>query len=135
MSEFFYPELSYQLVGLSFEVHKGVGRFGKERDYAAAMESVMKDAGLDFKKAGTVRGTGYRLSFIVEGKIALVIRAKKYMLMDDYHKIRKCLHALDLQLALVFNFKAPSIQPMRIIKGGRPPGAPLPTIEIDEDTF
>lgn len=132
MSEFYYPELSYQLVGFAFEVHKKLGRFGRERDYVTAMEAMVKDAGLVIRRQGTVRGTGYRISFIVEDKIALIVRAKRYMLMDDYHKIRKCLHELDLQLALIFNFKTPSIQPIRIIKGDRPPGAPLPTIEIEE---
>jgi hypothetical protein len=68
---------------------------------------------------------------VVDGKIAVVVRAKKYLLMDDYWKIKKCLHALNLDLALLFNFKTDFLKPIRIIKGDRPPGAGLPTIEIE----
>lgn len=132
MAEFFHQELSYQVVGLAFEVHKAVGRFGKERDYSTAMESAMKAAGVPYRRVGVVRRTGYRINYVTDGKIALVIRAKKYMLMDDYHRIRKALHELDLPLALVLNFKNPSIQSIRVYKGNRPPGTPLPTIQMEE---
>jgi hypothetical protein len=129
MSEFYHPELSYQLIGLAFNAHKAVGRFGKERDYCLAMENELKTAALPFVRKGSV--AGYRVNYIVDGKIALVVRAKKYLLMDDYWKIKKSLHALNLDLALLLNFKTDFLKPIRIIKGDRAPGAGLPTIEID----
>ena len=130
MSEFYHPELSYQLIGLAFKAHKAVGRFGRERDYCVSLESELKTAALPFSRKGSV--AGYRVNYIVDGKIALVVRAKKYLLMDDYWKIKKCLHALNLDLALLLNFKTDFLKPIRIIKGARPPGAGLPTIEIGD---
>jgi len=130
MSEFYYPELSYQLIGLAFKAHKAVGRFGKERDYCLAMENELKTAALPFVRKGSV--AGYRVNYIIDDKIALVVRAKKYLLMDDYWKIKKCLHALDLDLALLLNFKTDFLKPIRIIKGDRPPGTGLPVIEIGD---
>jgi len=129
MSEFYYPELSYQLVGLAFKAHKVVGRFGKERDYCVVLENELKSAAIPFTRKGIIAGC--RINYVVDGKIAVVVRAKKYLLMDDYWKIKKCLHALNLDLALLFNFKTDFLKPIRIIKGDRPPGAGLPTIEIE----
>ena len=129
MSQFYHPELSYQLVGLAFRAHKAVGRFGKERDYATAMEQELKTVALPFVRKGSV--SGYRINYIVDGKVALVVRAKKYLLMDDYWKIKKSLHALNIDLALLLNFKTDFLKPIRIIKGDRAPGAELPTIELE----
>lgn len=128
--EFYHSVLSYQLIGLAFKAHRLVGRFGKERDYCLAMEDGLKTATVPFSRKGTIAKTGYRINYIVDNKIALVVRAKKYLLMDDYWKIKKCLHALNLDLALLLNFKTDFLKPLRIIKSDRPPGAGLPTIEI-----
>lgn len=131
MSSLYHPDLSYQLVGLAFNAHKAVGRFGKERDYCLAMENEIKTASLPLRRQGNV--SGYRINYIVDSKIAVVVRAKKYLLMDDYWKIKKSLHALNLDLALLLNFKTDFLKPIRIIKGDRAPGAGLPTIEIEEN--
>jgi hypothetical protein len=130
MTEFYHPELSYQLVGLAFKARKAVGRFGKERDYCLAMESELKNAAISFVRKGTI--AGYRINYIVDNKIALIVRAKKYLLTDDYWKIKKCLHAINLDLALLLNFKTDFLKPIRIVKGGHAPGAGLPTIEIKD---
>ena len=129
MSEFYHSELSYKIIGAAFAAHKAVGRMGRERDYCLAMEGELKSAAIPFTRKGAV--AGYRVNYIIDGKIALVVRAKKYLLMDDYWKIKKCLHALNLDLALLLNFKTDFLKPIRIIKGDRPPGAGLPTIEIE----
>jgi hypothetical protein len=129
MSELYHPDLSYQLVGLAFKAHKAVGRFGKERDYCVALEKELETAALPFARKGSV--AGYRINYIADNKIALVVRAKKYLLMDDYWKIKKCLHALNLELALLLNFKTDFLKPIRIVKGDRAPGTGLPTIEIE----
>jgi hypothetical protein len=130
MDTFYYPELSYQLIGLAFSAHKTVGRFGKERDYCTALEREINSASLALRRTGNI--SGYRINYIVDDKIALVVRAKKYLLMDDYWKIKKSLHALNLDLALLFNFKTDFLKPLRIIKGDRAPGEPLPTVEISD---
>jgi hypothetical protein len=131
MNEFFHPELSYQLVGLAFKAHKAVGRTGRERDYCLALENEFKAADILLLRKGTVAGIGYHINYVADGKIAIVVRAKKYLLMDDYWKIKKCLHALNLDLALLLNFKTDFLKPIRIIKGDRAPGAGLPTIDAD----
>lgn len=132
MSEFYHPELSYQIVGLAFKAHKAVGRAGRERDYCLALEDEFKNADVPLVRKGTVAGTGYQINYLADGKIAIVVRAKKYLLMDDYWKIKKCLHALNLDLALLLNFKTDFLKPVRIVKGDRAPGAGLPTIEIGD---
>ena len=129
MPEFYYPDLSYQLVGLAFKAHKAVGRFGKERDYCVALEKELETAALPFARKRSV--AGYRVNYIADNKIALIVRAKKYLLMDDYWKIKKSLHALNLDLALLLNFKTDFLKPIRVIKGDRAPGTGLPTIEIE----
>src|SRR5512133_1040599 len=128
MPEFYYPELSYEIVGLAFKAHKAVGRFGKERDYCLALENELKMVAIPFIRKESV--AGYRINYLADNKVALVVRAKKYLLMDDYWKIKKSLHALNLDLALLLNFKTDFLKPIRIIKGDRAPGAGLPTIEI-----
>jgi len=130
MSEFYHQELSYAVVGAAFKAHKAVGRFGRERDYCLALENELKAVELPFVRKGSV--AGYRINYIADGKIAIVVRAKKYLLMDDYWKIKKSLHALNLDLALLLNFKTDFLKPIRIVKGDRAPGVGLPTIGIED---
>ncbi len=130
MAELFHSELSYAIVGAAFKAHKTVGRFGKERDYCLALENELRAAAIPYLRKGSI--AGYRISYIADAKVALIVRAKKYLLMDDYWKIKKSLHAMSLDLALLLNFKTDFLKPIRIVKGDRTPGAGLPTIEIED---
>jgi GxxExxY protein len=49
-SKIVYPELSFQITGLLFEVHNDLGRYCREKQYADAIESALKSSGIAFER-------------------------------------------------------------------------------------
>jgi hypothetical protein len=46
--EIVFPELSYAIVGVCFAVHNEIGRFGREIQYANALEDRLKDQNIPY---------------------------------------------------------------------------------------
>lgn len=44
------PELSYKLTGLCLKVQNKLGRFGTEKQYTDALESLLKENGFIYKR-------------------------------------------------------------------------------------
>ena len=50
MNNIIYPELSYKLMGLCFQIQKKLGRFCRERQYADSLEELLQTANIKYKK-------------------------------------------------------------------------------------
>lgn len=48
-SDLLYPDLSYKISGLCFDVQNKLGRFRSEKTYADALEIALKKSGLAFE--------------------------------------------------------------------------------------
>jgi GxxExxY protein len=76
-----YPELSYKIVGILFEVYKQLGSKYQEKYYQKALVVEFTKAGLAFTEQvriplnykETIIGS-YVLDFVIESKIALEIK-------------------------------------------------------------
>jgi len=116
-----YPELSYEITGLCFEVHRKLGRFCTERQYCDELEKLLKESGHSYKREIEISSlipntpAGNRVDFIVEDKIILEIKAKKFITKDDYIQTLRYLEAANLGLALLINFRHTYLKPKRII--------------------
>jgi len=83
-SKLVFPELSYQLSGIFFEVHNALGRFCNEQQYADATERLLKRQGLSYirefqlpKSFEGERAGRNKVDFLVEDKLVIELKAKR----------------------------------------------------------
>jgi len=116
-----YPELSYTLCGLFYKIHNKIGRFGREKIYADALEIELKENKIPFKRelginidyCGNNISAG-RYDFFVDGKIIIEIKVKPFTNKDDYYQLLRYLKAKNIKLGLLVNFRNKYIKPKRI---------------------
>lgn len=111
-----YKELSYQLVGIIWDVQNSLGRYSREKQYADALEIILKQENVSYQREVVVGKTGNRLDFLINNEIILELKAKQVITKDDYYQTQRYLHATDIKLALLINFRDKFLRPKRIIK-------------------
>ena len=117
-----YPELSYQVMQVVFEVHNQLGPGFTEDIYEAALALELKAKGIVFEQQkptqvyykGQFVGT-YRLDMIIEKKIILELKAVTTINDVFRAQLRSYLCATDLQLGILINFGTERVQSERII--------------------
>lgn len=111
-----YPELSYLITGICFEIHNKLGRYGRERQYCDLIEEKLKDIKLPYHREFNVAGTGNRVDFLIDDKIVLEAKAKQFILKEDYYQLQRYLQSLNKRLGLLINFQNRYLKPLRIVK-------------------
>lgn len=114
--ELLYPELSYKITGACFETHNELGRFAREKQYGGLLEIKMMGIGLTFTREQRVGDSGNILDFVIEGLVALELKAKGSVVSEDYRQVQNYLQASQLKLGLLVNFRDKYLKPIRIVK-------------------
>ncbi len=119
-----YKELSYEIVGLLFKVHKDLGRFRNEKQCGDYFEKLLQQKGLKYIREyrfndhqygnGDVRCT---VDFIIEDKIIIELKTRDSLTKDDYYQVKRYLVTLNLHLGILVNFRQPRLVPKRILNG------------------
>jgi len=119
MEKIVYPELSYKITGLLFQVHNQLGRFRKEKYYADLLEVKLKEKGTKYEREKLLPSNNKRsadkVDFCIENKILIEIKAKKFITKEDYFQMANYLKALNLRLGLIVNFRNTYLKPKRVI--------------------
>ena len=117
-----YPELSYRIVGISFEVFNKLGYGLREKNYYKALEEVFSREGLKFKKqvSADLKFDGkkigkYFLDYIIEDKVVLEIKVGNHYDKENIKQIYDYLKSTDLQLGILINFTSKGIKSKRIL--------------------
>lgn len=114
-----YPELSYELNGIFFSVHRKIGRYCKEKQYADEMERELKEKGIKYIRENRIYKEGEFtrniLDFIVNDCIVLEIKAKKFVTKEDFYQIKRYLISTKKELGLIVNFRDDFIKTKRIL--------------------
>ena len=117
-----YPELSYQLVGLLFEVHNNIGHGLKEKHYQKAVASELTNAEIKFEEQVSVplnyKDTNvgvYILDFLVEGKVVLEIKKDNIFRRINIDQLSSYLKSTGLKLGIIANFGESGLQFKRIV--------------------
>lgn len=120
-----YPELSYKICGLCFSVHNKLGRYRNEKQYADALENLLKENGILYKREISLPlsfdGEKPRrniVDFIVEDKIILELKAREAVLKEDYIQTMRYLISSNKKLGLVLNFRQKYLRPKRVLNSG-----------------
>lgn len=117
-----YSEITGKIIGCAMKVHSALGNGFQEVIYQRALEIEMADAGLSFSREHEMPifyknqqiGTR-RVDFLVEGIVSVELKAIN--VLEDVHLAQAInyLEAYDLEIGLLINFGAKSLQHKRLI--------------------
>jgi len=111
-----YPELSYKITGMLFEVHNELGRYGREKQYCDLIENKFILKKVKYKREHRIAQTGNITDFIVEDKIIIEAKAKETITKEDYYQLQRYLQITGFKLGLLVNFRNRYLKPIRVIK-------------------
>ncbi len=117
-----YPELSYKIVGILFEVWREIGFSHKEKYIQQAIESAFKKNKVSFKREVKTdlkfkddKIGIYFLDFLVENKIVLEIKRKNYFSKHDIEQVYAHLKVTGLKLGIIAHFTRKGVEFKRIL--------------------
>lgn len=122
MDKVLYPDLSYVICGLCFDVHNKLGRFRSEKSYADALENLFKSNNIKYVREVAIDpsfvGENERRNipdFIIDDKIILDCKTKRVVTREDYYQMKRYLVSVNKKLGLIVNFQLRYISPKRIL--------------------
>jgi GxxExxY protein len=120
--EYKYSELTGKIIGCAMKVHSALGNGFQEVIYQRALEIEMAEAGIAFSREHEMPifykeqqiGTR-RVDFLVEGVVSVELKALTQL--EDVHLAQAInyLEAYDLEVGLLINFGAKSLERKRIV--------------------
>lgn len=117
-----FPELSYQICGLLFEVHNSLGRYLNEQQYGDLLETSLKNGHLKYEREKNVpiffegqKEGRNKVDFCIENSIILELKAKRILLKKDYYQLKRYLVAFKMELGLLVNFRDKYLKPKRVL--------------------
>ncbi|MBI2515248.1 GxxExxY protein [Candidatus Wolfebacteria bacterium] len=117
-----YPELSYQIIGVLFDVFLELGFGYKENQYQKAIEIAFKKSNINYEKELPIR-INYRnnfittiyLDFLIEGKIVLEIKQGNVFSKKDIEQIYNYLKSTNLKLGILARFTKSGVKFKRVV--------------------
>lgn len=118
----YYPDLSYEITGLFFKVHNKLGRFKSERQYCDEFEELLKNNRFNYYREVELKKiykevdiNGNVPDFIIESKIIIDFKAKKFISKEDYFQMLRYLEVANLPLGIIVNFRSTYLKPKRVL--------------------
>jgi len=122
MEKVIYPELSYKVVGILFDVWKEIGYSHKEKYIQSAIESALKKSDIPFErelradlKFKDDKIGEYFLDFLIDNKIVLEIKKRDYFSKSDIDQIFSYLQVTGLKLGIISHFTRTGVKFKRIL--------------------
>lgn len=120
--EYKYSELTGKIIGCAMWVHSALGNGFQEVIYQRALAIELTDNGLSFSREHEMPvyykdhqiGTR-RVDFLVEGIVSVELKALTELLDVHLAQAINYLEAYDLEIGLLINFGATSLQHKRIV--------------------
>ncbi|GEM_PF-285369 len=117
-----YKDLSYEVNGILFDVHNKLGRNCNEKQICDAIEERLKMKGLLYEREKVLptsfegeRFGRNRIDFIIENKIIIEIKTKRFVGKEEYRQCTRYLEAFDKKLCILVNFRDKYLNIKRVI--------------------
>ncbi len=117
-----YPELSYKIIGILFDVYNQLGYGYQEKYYEKAVATSLKLAKLNYKEQFSIplefKGEkigNYFLDFLVDDKIVLELKRGERVAKSNIDQIYAYLKATGLKLGILAQFAPSGIKFRRIL--------------------
>ena len=117
-----YPDLSYKLIGILFEVSSALGHRYQERYYQRAAAKFFREAGINFKEQVGINTmikdsliTKGFIDFLIEDKVILELKKGERFLKQNIEQVYGYLKATGLELGIIANFTPHGLQFKRIV--------------------
>jgi GxxExxY protein len=117
-----YPELSYLLMGILFEVHNKLGTKYQEKHYQRAIEIKLKELKIPYQReVKTIVEFGkeslgdFFVDFIIDNKIILEVKKIWKISDDDIKQVLRYLEGTGLKLGIIANFRHKRLEFSRIL--------------------
>ena len=117
-----YKDLSFELVGILFEVYNELGYGYKEIYYEKAVKQCLDEKCIKYKEQapftlsfhGKIIGRFY-LDFLIDEKIVLELKKGNYFSKRNIEQINEYLKATGMSLAILANFTPNGVKFKRIV--------------------
>lgn len=117
-----YKELSYEIVGILFDVFNDLGYGYKEISYEKAIAKNLELKGKKFERQvpfkleykGEIIGNFF-LDFLIENKIILEIKKGNYFDRKNINQVKEYLKVANKKLAILANFTPNGVKFIRIL--------------------
>ncbi len=117
-----FKKLSYEIVGILFEVFNELGYGYKEKYYQKAIATLLKERKIPFKEQMRYRVTfkdkslgNQFLDFLIDDKIILEIKRGNYFSKRNFKQVKQYLKVTNKKLAILANFTSSGVKTIRIL--------------------
>lgn len=117
-----YPELSYKIVGLLYEVYNELGYGYQEKYYEKALAEAFKQEGLNYQEQLHIPLTfknskigDYFLDFLVDDKIVVELKKGDRFSKKNIEQVYGYLKAKNLKLGILAQFATDGMKFKRIV--------------------
>ncbi len=121
-SKIIYKDLSYDIVGVLYEVYNNLGYGYREKVYGKAVAKLFDDKNIDYKRQAPyqvfIKGhfvARRYVDFVIERKIVLELKKGKYRSKKNIRQIKEYLAVTGLRLAIIANFISDGVKIFRAL--------------------
>ena len=117
-----YKDLSYQIMGIIFEVYNELGYGYQEKYYEKAIAKSFDEKEINCKRQVSYKvkfkeefiGIQY-LDFLIDDKIVLELKKGNYFPKRNIEQVKRYLNVTNKQLAILVNFTSTNVKSLRIL--------------------
>jgi GxxExxY protein len=117
-----YPELSYKIVGILFQVYNVLGHGHKEKTYEDAVAVGLEKESISFERQLYVptlfegkRVGHHYIDFLIDDRIVLELKRGERFLPQDIEQTYQYLQICDLRLGILARFTSRGVVSKRIL--------------------